>query len=42
MDEVFSSWPGLTNQAISHPDVEYFMDGNSFVQKTHVLPDMQW
>jgi hypothetical protein len=36
MDEVFSSRPGLTNQPISHLDAEYFMDGNSFVQKdTH-------
>jgi hypothetical protein len=33
MDEVFSSWPGLTNQPISHVDIEYFMDGNSFVRK---------
>jgi hypothetical protein len=31
MDEVFSSQPGLTNQPISHPDVQYFTDGNSFV-----------
>jgi hypothetical protein len=22
-----------TNQPISHPDIEYFMDGNSFVWK---------
>jgi hypothetical protein len=33
MDEVFSSWPDLTNQPISHPDVEYFMDGSTFVQE---------
>jgi hypothetical protein len=32
MDEVFSSQPALTNQPISHPDVEYFMYSNSFVQ----------
>jgi hypothetical protein len=31
MDEVFSSQPGLTNQPISHPDIEYFMDGTSSV-----------
>jgi hypothetical protein len=36
MDEVFSSQPGLTNQLIisptsTHPDIEYFMDGQSFV-----------
>jgi hypothetical protein len=31
MDEVFSSQPGLANQPISHPDVQYFTDGNSFV-----------
>jgi hypothetical protein len=33
MDEVFSYQPGLTNQSISHPDIEYFMDGNNLVQK---------
>jgi ribonuclease HI len=27
---VFSSWPDLTDQSISHP--EYFTDGSSFVQ----------
>jgi hypothetical protein len=32
MDEVFSSWPDLTNQPISRPDIEYFTDGSSFVQ----------
>jgi hypothetical protein len=32
MDEIFSSWPDLTNQTISHLYLEYFMDGNSFVQ----------
>jgi hypothetical protein len=32
MDKVFSSQPGLTNQPISHLDVEYFIDGNNFVQ----------
>jgi hypothetical protein len=31
MDEVFLSWPDLTNQPIGHPDVEYFTDGSSFV-----------
>jgi hypothetical protein len=31
MDDVFSSWPDLTNQPISHPDIEFFMDGNNFV-----------
>jgi hypothetical protein len=41
MDEVFSSLPALTNQPISLPDVEYFMDGNSFVQNDNVLQDMQ-
>jgi ribonuclease HI len=30
MDEVFSSRPDLTNQPISHLDVEYFMEGSSF------------
>jgi hypothetical protein len=32
MDEVFSSQSDLTDQPISHLDVEYFMDGNSFLQ----------
>jgi hypothetical protein len=32
MDEVFSSQPDLTDQPISHPDVESFTDGSSFVQ----------
>jgi hypothetical protein len=32
MDEVFSSWPDLTDQPISHPDIEYFTDGSSLVQ----------
>jgi hypothetical protein len=31
MDEVFSSQPDLTNQSISHLDVEHFMNGSSFV-----------
>jgi hypothetical protein len=30
-DEVFSIWPDLTNQPISNPNVEYFIDGSSFV-----------
>jgi hypothetical protein len=33
IDEVFSSQPGLTNQPIHYLDIEYFMDGNSFVWK---------
>jgi hypothetical protein len=41
MDEVFSSQPDLTNQPISHLDVEYFTDGSSFVWEAHVLPAMQ-
>jgi hypothetical protein len=32
LDEVFSRQPCLTNQPISHPDTEYFTDGNRFVQ----------
>jgi hypothetical protein len=32
VDEVFSSWPDLTNQPIGNPDVDYFTDGSSFVQ----------
>jgi hypothetical protein len=32
MDEVFSSKPDLTDQPISHLDVEHFTDGSSFVQ----------
>jgi hypothetical protein len=37
MDEIFFHQPGLTNQPISHPDIEYFMDGNSFIQKDTCL-----
>jgi ribonuclease HI len=32
MDEVFLSWPDLTNQPIINPDIKYFTDGSSFVQ----------
>jgi hypothetical protein len=32
MDEVFSSWPDITNQPIGHPNIEYFTDGSSFIQ----------
>jgi hypothetical protein len=32
MDEVFSGGADLTVQPISHPEVEYFVDGSSFVQ----------
>jgi ribonuclease HI len=32
MDQVFSSQPDLTNQPLSHLDIEYFTDGSSFVQ----------
>jgi hypothetical protein len=32
MDEVSSSWPDLTDQPISHLDVEYFTDGSCFVR----------
>jgi hypothetical protein len=38
MDEMFSSWPNLTDQPISHSDDEYFMDCSSFAKKAHVLP----
>jgi hypothetical protein len=31
MDEMFSTWWDLTDQSISHPDIEYFTDGSSFV-----------
>jgi hypothetical protein len=31
MDEVLYRHPGLTNPPISQVDIEYFMDGNSFV-----------
>jgi hypothetical protein len=31
MDEVFSSQPDLTDEPISHPDIDYFTDGSSFV-----------
>jgi hypothetical protein len=32
MVEVFSSQPELTDQPVSHLDVEYFIDGSSFFQ----------
>jgi ribonuclease HI len=32
MDELFLSWPDLTNQPIGSLDIEYFTDGSSFVQ----------
>jgi hypothetical protein len=41
MDEVFSSWPDLTDQPVSHPNVEYFTEDSSFVQDEHILLDMQ-
>jgi hypothetical protein len=31
MDEMFSTLWDLTDQSISHPDIEYFADGSSFV-----------
>jgi hypothetical protein len=31
MDEVFSSWPDLTDQPIGHPDIEYFTDGSALL-----------
>jgi hypothetical protein len=34
MLEVFSSWPDLTEQLISHLDVDYFTEGSSFVQNS--------
>jgi ribonuclease HI len=35
---VFSIQPDLTDQPISHPEVEYFTDGSSFVQDgTHFV-----
>jgi hypothetical protein len=34
MDEVFSSQPDITDQPVSYPDIEYFTDGNSFVQNS--------
>jgi ribonuclease HI len=38
MDEVFSIWPDLTDQPVSHPDVEYFTDGSNFVwEGTHFV-----
>jgi hypothetical protein len=31
MDKMYSTWWDLTDQSISHPDIEYFADGSSFV-----------
>jgi hypothetical protein len=41
MDEVFSSQTDLTDQPISHLDVEYFMTAAALSGMTHVLLDMQ-
>jgi hypothetical protein len=41
MDEVFSSQLDLTNQPISHPEVEHFTDIHSFVQDGTHFADMQ-
>jgi hypothetical protein len=38
MDEVFSSWPDLTDQPINHLDVEYFKDDSSFVWDSMCFP----
>jgi hypothetical protein len=32
IDEVCLSWPDLTDQPISHLNIEYFTDGRSFIQ----------
>jgi hypothetical protein len=32
MDEVFLSWPDLTDQPISNLDIDYFTDSSSFVR----------
>jgi hypothetical protein len=32
VEEVFSNWLDLTDQPISHLDIEYFTDGSGFVQ----------
>jgi hypothetical protein len=32
INEVFPSWPDLTNQHIGHLDIGYFTDGCSFIQ----------
>jgi hypothetical protein len=40
MDEVFSSWLDLTDQPISHPDVESQMAA-ALSGTVHVLLDMQ-
>jgi hypothetical protein len=42
MYEVFSSWPGLTDQPISNTDVEYFTDGSTLYGMAHALLDIQW
>jgi hypothetical protein len=41
MDEMFSRWPDMTDQPISHPDIEYFTDGNSFVWDSTHFANMQ-
>jgi hypothetical protein len=32
MDEDILSWPNLTDQPISHLDIEHFTDGKGFIQ----------
>jgi hypothetical protein len=41
MDEVISSQPDLTDKPISHLDIEYFMDGSSFVWYGTCFADAQ-
>jgi hypothetical protein len=41
MDEEFSSLPDLTDQPISHPDIEYLQMAAVLSWTAHVLQDMQ-
>jgi hypothetical protein len=42
MDEVFLSWPDLTDQPIGIPDVDNFTDANRFAQDGTHFAGMQW
>ncbi|KAI5277683.1 Beta-2 Adrenergic Receptor [Manis pentadactyla] len=40
IDEVFSSRPDLSDQPLPNLEVEYFMDGSSFIQDLRRLASM--
>jgi hypothetical protein len=42
MAEVFPRLPDLTDQPISHTDIEYFIDGRDLFVMACTLPGMWW